>query len=164
MASAQTMFDKIWQRHTIAAEQDETLLYVARCLIHEGSSHTFDRMGKEGRKAAEPDKVFAELSGGNQQKALVAKWFEANPRVLLLHEPTQGVDVGSRKQIFSRIREFSEAGGAILVASVEYEDLAHLCDRVIVFRNGRAVSELRKPNLSEHQIVEQCFRTGEGVA
>ena len=59
MASAQTMFDKIWQRHTIAAEQDETLLYVARCLIHEGSSHTFDRMGKEGRKAAEPDKVFA---------------------------------------------------------------------------------------------------------
>ncbi|MPY76271.1 MAG: 3-isopropylmalate dehydratase large subunit [Alphaproteobacteria bacterium] len=59
MASAQTMFDKIWQRHAIAAEQDETLLYVARCLIHEGSSHTFDRMGKEGRKTAEPDKVFA---------------------------------------------------------------------------------------------------------
>ena len=59
MSSARTMFDKIWQRHTIAAEQDETLLYVARCLIHEGSSHTFDRMAKEGRKAAESDKVFA---------------------------------------------------------------------------------------------------------
>ena len=59
MSSPQTMFDKIWQRHAIAAEEDETLLYVARCLIHEGSSHTFDRMAAEGRTAAEPDKVFA---------------------------------------------------------------------------------------------------------
>lgn len=59
MTSPQTMFDKIWQRHAIAAEQDETLLYVARCLIHEGSSHTFDRMDQEGRAAAEPDKLFA---------------------------------------------------------------------------------------------------------
>jgi len=59
MPSPQTMFDKIWQRHAITAEQDETLLYVARCLIHEGSRHTFDRMEEEGRTAAEPDKVFA---------------------------------------------------------------------------------------------------------
>jgi ribose transport system ATP-binding protein len=108
----------------------------------------------------EPDRVFAELSGGNQQKALVAKWFQVDPRVLLLHEPTQGVDVGARKQIFERIRDFAQAGGAILIASVEYEDLAHLCDRVIVFRDGRPVSELRKPHLSEEIIVEHCFRTG----
>ena len=59
MPSSQTMFDKIWRRHAIATEQDETLLYVARCLIHEGSRHTFDRMEEEGRTAAEPDKVFA---------------------------------------------------------------------------------------------------------
>ena len=108
----------------------------------------------------EPDRPFAELSGGNQQKALVAKWFQVDPRVLLLHEPTQGVDVGARKQIFERIRDFAQAGGAVLIASVEYEDLAHLCDRVIVFRNGRAQSELSKPHLSEEVIVEHCFRTG----
>ena len=59
MPAPQTMFDKIWQRHVVATEQDETLLYVARCLIHEGSSHTFDRLDKEGRTAAEPGKVFA---------------------------------------------------------------------------------------------------------
>ena len=59
MPSPSTMFDKIWRRHVITAEQDETLLYVARCLIHEGSRHTFDRMEEEGRTAAEPDKVFA---------------------------------------------------------------------------------------------------------
>ncbi len=105
-----------------------------------------------------PDKIFAELSGGNQQKALVAKWFQVDPRVLLLHEPTQGVDVGARKQIFDRIRNFAEAGGGIVISSVEYEDLAHLCDRVIVFRNGKPVSELRQPNLTESTIVEHCFR------
>jgi 3-isopropylmalate/(R)-2-methylmalate dehydratase large subunit len=59
MPAPQTMFDKIWQRHVVATEQDETLLYVARCLIHEGSSHTFDRLDEEGRTAAEPGKVFA---------------------------------------------------------------------------------------------------------
>lgn len=112
----------------------------------------------------EPDKVFAELSGGNQQKSLIAKWFEVQPSILLLHEPTQGVDVGARKQIFSRIRDFAEAGGAIVIASVEYEDLANLCDRVIVFRDGRPVNELRKPNLSEAVIVEQCFKTDGGAA
>jgi 3-isopropylmalate/(R)-2-methylmalate dehydratase large subunit len=59
MPSLRTMFDKIWDRHAITTEQDETLLYVARCLIHEGSRHTFDRMQKEGLTAAEPDKIFA---------------------------------------------------------------------------------------------------------
>jgi ribose transport system ATP-binding protein len=112
----------------------------------------------------DPGKKFAELSGGNQQKALVAKWFQVEPTVLLLHEPTQGVDVGARKQVFQRIRDFADAGGAILIASVEYEDLAHLCDRVLVFRHGRAVAELRKPNLSESMIVEQCFKTEAGAA
>ena len=112
----------------------------------------------------EPDKVFAELSGGNQQKALVAKWFQVDPLVLLLHEPTQGVDVGARKQIFARIRDFAAGGGAVLIASVEYEDLANLCDRVIVFRHGRPVSELRKPNITEELIVEQCFTTEAGAA
>jgi len=112
----------------------------------------------------DPDKKFAELSGGNQQKALVAKWFQVEPTVLLLHEPTQGVDVGARKQVFQRIRDFAEGGGAILIASVEYEDLANLCDRVIVFRHGRAVSELRKPNLSEAMIVEHSYKTEAGAA
>jgi len=133
------------------------------------------RHGQERRRVAEllqtytvtpadPDRVFGELSGGNQQKALIAKWFEAKPSVLLLHEPTQGVDIGARKQIFARIRDFAQAGGSVLISSVEYEDLAHLCDRVIVFRNGAAVSEISKSNLSEATIVERCFRTEAGAA
>ncbi|MGA0393804.1 MAG: 3-isopropylmalate dehydratase large subunit, partial [Rhodospirillales bacterium] len=59
MASSKTMFEKIWDQHVITQEEDETLLYVDRCLIHEGSRHTFDRLEREGRTIAEPDKVFS---------------------------------------------------------------------------------------------------------
>ena len=106
----------------------------------------------------EPDKVFGTLSGGNQQKAVLAKWLATSPRVLILHEPTQGVDVGARKQIFRLIRDATARGCSIVLASLEYEDLAHLCDRVLVFRNGRIVSELNGDNLTEDRIVEQCYR------
>jgi ribose transport system ATP-binding protein len=105
----------------------------------------------------EPMRVFAKLSGGNQQKALLAKWFATRPQIFLLHEPTQGVDIGAKKQIFGQIRDLAEAGGAVILASVEYEDLAHLCDRVLVFRDGEVVAELRGDDLSEERIVEQCF-------
>lgn len=105
----------------------------------------------------EPTRVFAKLSGGNQQKALLAKWFATRPQIFLLHEPTQGVDIGAKKQIFADIRDLAQAGGAVIIASVEYEDLAHLCDRVLVFRDGAVVAELRDDDLTEHRIVEQCF-------
>jgi ribose transport system ATP-binding protein len=105
----------------------------------------------------EPTRVFAKLSGGNQQKALLAKWFATRPQIFLLHEPTQGVDIGAKQQIFADIRDLAQAGGAVMIASVEYEDLAHLCDRVLVFRDGAVVAELRDDDLTEHRIVEQCF-------
>ncbi|MEZ5076080.1 MAG: sugar ABC transporter ATP-binding protein [Solirubrobacterales bacterium] len=106
----------------------------------------------------ESEIMLATLSGGNQQKVLLAKWFATAPTVFLLHEPTQGVDVGSRKQIFALVNEAAEEGKTIILASSEYEDLAHLCDRVLVFRNGTVTSELTKSSLSEQRIVEQCFR------
>jgi ribose transport system ATP-binding protein len=106
---------------------------------------------------AEPTRVFAKLSGGNQQKALLAKWFATRPRIFLLHEPTQGVDIGAKQQIFAQIRDVADSGGAVIIASVEYEDLAHLCDRVLVFRDGEVVAELSGAELTEHRIVEQCF-------
>lgn len=106
----------------------------------------------------EPRRSFSTLSGGNQQKVLVAKWFRAQPSVLLLHEPTQGVDVGARIQIFQRIHEAARDGKAVVIASSEYDDLAHLCDRVYVFRDARIVAVLSGPNLTEDRIVEYAFR------
>ena len=106
----------------------------------------------------DPHRTLSTLSGGNQQKVVVAKWFETQPRVLLLHEPTQGVDVGARAQIFERIRDAAQDGVVVLYASGEWEDLAHLCDRVMVFRDGRVVTELRGGDLTKERIAEQSFR------
>jgi ribose transport system ATP-binding protein len=106
----------------------------------------------------DPSRPMATLSGGNQQKAVLGKWLSTNPRVLVLHEPTQGVDIGARKQIFAQIREATETGCSVILASLEYEDLAHLCDRVLVFQGGRVTSELPRRELSEERIVERCLR------
>lgn len=112
---------------------------------------------------AEPQRKLTTLSGGNQQKALVAKWLHRDPRVLLMHEPTQGVDVGSRKQIFKLIRDTAGRGCSVVIASGEFEDLAHLCDRVLVFRHGRVVSDLRGASLTKERIVEQSYRRDSAV-
>jgi ribose transport system ATP-binding protein len=117
-----------------------------------------EAMGRFDVRPPEPQRPFGTFSGGNQQKILVAKWFATEPKLLLLHEPSQGVDVGAKRQIFRHIRDAAAAGTAFLIASVEYEDLAHLCDRVFVFRHGRAISELSGPDLTQERIAEQCLR------
>lgn len=116
-----------------------------------------DLLRRFGVKPDDPEHRFDELSGGNQQKVLLAKWFAADPAVLLLHEPTQGVDIGSRKEVFAFIRAYTNAGGAVLIASSEYEELAHLCDRVLVLRDGLTVAELRGDALTFESIVEQVY-------
>lgn len=105
-----------------------------------------------------PEAKMGQLSGGNQQKALLAKWLQREPPVLLLHEPTQGVDVGAKKDVFERLRDAAAAGASIVFCSVEYEDLAHLCDRVLVFHEGHVVATLSGADLTEDRIVEQCYR------
>ncbi len=105
-----------------------------------------------------PDAPLGQLSGGNQQKALLAKWLQRDPPVLVLHEPTQGVDVGAKQDVFGRLRDAAEAGASIVLCSAEYEDLAHLCDRVLVFQNGRVAATLAGGDLTEDRIVEQCYR------
>lgn len=111
------------------------------------------------------ERLLSTLSGGNQQKALLAKWLQMQElKALLLHEPTQGVDISSRKAIFEFIRETAARGTAVLLASAEYEDLAHLCDRVLVMRHGAIVSELAGSDLTEDRIVEHCYRTSRVAA
>jgi ribose transport system ATP-binding protein len=106
----------------------------------------------------DPTRMLGMLSGGNQQKVTLSKWLEADPRIFLMHEPTQGVDVGSRQQIFEVMRASVDAGMSILLVSAEYQDLAHLCDRVLVFRDGRIVSELTGSSLNEEGIASECLR------
>jgi ribose transport system ATP-binding protein len=81
------------------------------------------------------------LSGGNQQKVVLAKEVMTEPRLLLLDEPTRGVDVGAKGEIYARIRSFAEQGLGVLIASSEMPELLGLCDRVVVLRGGRSVAE-----------------------
>ena len=114
-----------------------------------------------------PELKLGSLSGGNQQKVVMIKWLQAKPRLLLLHEPTQGVDVGARQALFAALHATARAGTAILCASTDYEELAQICDRVLIFGRGRIVRELSGAELSKESIAEQCLRSvslGEFVA
>jgi ribose transport system ATP-binding protein len=79
-----------------------------------------------------PDALMSALSGGNQQKVVLSKWFQMQPKVVLLDEPTQGVDIGAREQVFQEIRKIAAEGAAIVCASSDHEQLAAICDRVLV--------------------------------
>jgi ribose transport system ATP-binding protein len=109
-------------------------------------------------RPGDPTTVFKTLSGGNQQKALLAKWFETRPQVFLMHEPTQGVDIGARQRIFSQITAAADTGTSFILASAEYDDLANLCDRVLVFRNGQIVSDVGGAALTGDRLVDLCLR------
>ena len=108
----------------------------------------------------QPDQLYGTLSGGNQQKVLLARWLETKPKTLLLDEPTQGVDVGARREIFSRIVAAAQQGVTILYATTEAQDLAELCHRVLVFRDGRIAGELRGAEVTETNISRLCWATG----
>ncbi len=99
------------------------------------------------------------LSGGNAQKALLSKWLQIAPRLMLLDEPTQGVDVGARQAIWEALDRAAQGGAAILIGSTDYEQLARLCHRVLVMARGQIVGELTGSALTKEAIAEACFRS-----
>ncbi len=103
------------------------------------------------------DRRMEKFSGGNQQKAVMARWLRTEPKVLLLDEPTQGVDVGAKASIYRQIRDAADGGAAVLVASSDAEELANLCDRVLVCRAGTVAVELRGASLTEERIIAETL-------
>jgi ribose transport system ATP-binding protein len=103
------------------------------------------------------------LSGGNQQKMVLARWLRRRPRILLLDEPTQGVDVGSRQEIYSLLHQAADAGTSVIVVSSDFGELERLCHRVVVVRRGRLVAELSAPGIDEHRLTELAHLS-EGAA
>jgi len=104
----------------------------------------------------DPGAEFARLSGGNQQKALLAKWLQASPQVLLLHEPTHGVDVGARQQIWSIIERLGEEC-AVLYAGRDYDELARVCRRVAIISNGTVRRILSGGEVTRERITQECL-------
>ena len=92
------------------------------------------------------------LSGGNQQKVVLAKWLARQRDVLLLNQPTRGVDVGAKGEIYALLRAFTDAGGAALMTSRELAEILGLCDRVLVVRGGRIVASLGR-GATEEQVM-----------
>ena len=93
------------------------------------------------------------LSGGTQQKVVVARWLEARARVLFFDEPTRGIDVGAKAEIFKLIGELAAAGKAIVLISSYLPELTNMCDRIIVLRDGQTVGELGRDEFDEERIM-----------
>jgi ribose transport system ATP-binding protein len=93
------------------------------------------------------------LSGGNQQKVILARWLRQRPKVLLLDEPTQGVDVQARAEIYDLVRRATAAGTSVLLVASDTEELAHASDRIAVLKGGRIVAVVEQP-LDAHHLTE----------
>ena len=111
-----------------------------------------------------PERALATLSGGNQQKVMLARWMRQKPTVLVLDEPTQGVDVGAKADIHLLVEEAAAQGAAVVIVSTDHSELTRLAERVVVLRNGRVADVLRRPNIDPDRITAATIGQSKGVA
>ncbi|MDL4818472.1 sugar ABC transporter ATP-binding protein [Actinomadura opuntiae] len=111
-------------------------------------------------KAHSPHQKAGELSGGNQQKVLLARWLATHPKVLLLDEPTRGVDIGAKAELADLLDELAVNGLAILLISSDLEELVNSCDRVVVLRDGAVITELIGRGITEEGIISAMVSAG----
>jgi ABC-type sugar transport system ATPase subunit len=114
-----------------------------------------------GIRPPELSRPVANLSGGNQQKVSLGKWLIRKPRVLLLDEPTRGVDVGAKADIHRAIRAAANEGAAVLIISSDLPELLRLSDRIVVMRDGRVAGEVEGAMATEESVMK--LATGQGV-
>jgi monosaccharide-transporting ATPase len=118
------------------------------------SREIVDRFIKRlGIRCAGPEQRIRELSGGNQQKVLLARWLCMNPKLLILDEPTRGIDVGAKAEILSLVRELAGQGLGVLMISSELEEVVEAASRIFVLRDGRTAAELRGDAVSEQSVM-----------
>jgi ribose transport system ATP-binding protein len=115
-----------------------------------------------GIKTAGPEQTIRELSGGNQQKVLLARWLCLNPSLLVLDEPTRGIDVGAKAEIQELIDELADNGLGVLMISSELEEITEGADRVVVLREGRTVAEFDHAEVSQDTVMH-AMAHGDGV-
>ena len=117
-------------------------------------------------KVGDIDHAVSTLSGGNQQKVVIAKWLMTDPDIILLNDPTRGIDVGTKQEIYKLMRDLADEGKAILFYSTDYAELIGCCDRVAVMYDGKIVSELEGEAITEEAIIAASLNidTGKGAA
>ncbi|OWW04786.1 sugar ABC transporter ATP-binding protein [Rhizobium sp. R72] len=104
-------------------------------------------------KAASVDMPVASLSGGNQQKVVIAKWLMNRPQIILLNDPTRGIDVGTKQEIYQLLRNLADCGAAIIFYSTDYDELIGCCDRVLVMYDGTVVRTLEGDDINERELI-----------
>ena len=109
------------------------------------------------------EQLVGNLSGGNQQKVLLAKWMFAEPDILILDEPTRGIDVGAKYEIYNIINDLVAQNKTVLMISSEMPELLGMCDRIYVMNEGRIVAELSKEEASQEVIMEKILKSGKGA-
>ena len=117
-----------------------------------------------GVKPANPDAVAATLSGGNQQKVVLARWLATAPELIILDEPTRGIDVGAKADIQRKVAELSAAGLSVIFISSELEEVLRLAQRVLVMRDRRAIGELNSSEVGLNDLIDYIANKGEGSA
>jgi ribose transport system ATP-binding protein len=122
---------------------------------------SLDAINRFRIRTAGPDARMATLSGGNRQKVVLARWLQREPKVLLLDEPTQGVDIGSRADVYEAVRTQVAEGMSVLLVSSDFEELADVCDRVLILSRGLIVGEVTANELSADRLTELVFRAEE---
>ena len=113
-------------------------------------------------KTPGPEALVLNLSGGNQQKVVLGKWFSMQPKVMILDEPTRGIDVGAKAEIYRLMREFADGGGVILMISSDMEEVLNVSDRVAVMHEGRITGVLDRPDCNEENIMN--LAVGKAIA
>ena len=115
-------------------------------------------------KTPDADKLISQLSGGNQQKVILARWLETNPKVLILDEPTKGIDVGAKAEFYHIITECAAQGMAVIVISSELPEIIGVSDRILVMKEGRLTGELKRAEFSEERILKYAMLQTDSVA
>ena len=128
-------------------------LFVARAWQRQEAEQVIRELGV---RPADPRLTVSALSGGNQQKVLLGKWMGGDPRLLILHEPSQGVDVGARRDLERAIGRVAESGAAVILAGMDATELAAMCDRILVMEEGRIRTELTG-DLSPERIIDAVY-------
>ncbi|HWT74666.1 MAG TPA: multiple monosaccharide ABC transporter ATP-binding protein [Mobilitalea sp.] len=114
-------------------------------------------------KCTSTEQVVGNLSGGNQQKVLISKWMFANPDIMILDEPTRGIDVGAKYEIYCIINQLVKEGKSILMISSELPELLGMCDRIYIMNEGKMVGEVAKEEATQELIMGQILKTSKGV-
>jgi len=122
-----------------------------------------DTVAKLDIRLTSGEQPVGSLSGGNRQKLLLGKWLATGPKLLVLHEPTQGVDIAARAQLLAQIRRAAASGLAVVIVSIEAEELASCCDRILILRDGQIDAELTGP-CDGTAIVERIYSTAEAAS